>query len=129
MSRLLRAADIAERSLRAEVALLNKDSNAAIAALQEAVVIEDEIPYDEPPGWHSPTRLALGAALLDANRPAEAEAVYRVELFRNPLNGLSLFDLASSLRAQKRDTEADEVETQYKRAWEFADVELKSSQI
>lgn len=123
------AADIAELSLKAEVALLNKDNEAAIAALEEAVTIEDQIPYDEPPGWHSPTRHALGAVLLQAGRPADAEVVYRAELKRNPLNGWSLLGLAQSLRAQQHDAEAEQVEKQFEQAWQHADIKLESSRI
>lgn len=126
---LSNAAEIAERSLTAEVALLDKDSDAAIAALQEAVSIEDQIPYDEPPAWHSPTRHALGAALLGAGKAADAEAVYRAELQRNPQNGWSLHGLAQSLRAQQRNAEAAEVEKRFADAWKNADVKLASSQI
>ena len=46
--------------------------------------IEGKIPYDEPPGWHAPVRQSLGAVLLQAGRAADAEAVYREELRRNP---------------------------------------------
>ena len=48
--------------------------------------------------------------LLAAGKPAEAEAAYREELQRNPDNGWSLYGLAQSLRAQKREAEAKEVE-------------------
>ena len=48
--------------------------------LREAVAIEDGIPYNEPPVWHHPPRQVLGAVLLEAGRPAEAEAVYREDL-------------------------------------------------
>ncbi len=126
---LSHAADIAERSLAAEVALLDKDTDAAIAALREATTIEDSIPYDEPPGWHSPTRHALGAVLLDAGKAADAEAVYRAELERNPQNGWSLVGLAKSLRAQKRDAEAAKVEQEFRQVWQNADVKLESSRI
>ncbi|MEO6169385.1 MAG: hypothetical protein ABIO84_00355, partial [Lysobacter sp.] len=57
---LSHAVRIAERTLRAEVDVAKGDQAAAIAALREAVVIEDQIPYDEPPGWHSPVRDSLG---------------------------------------------------------------------
>ena len=77
---LAHAAKIAERSVTAELAAAKGDHDAAIAALREAVAIEDKIPYDEPPGWHAPVRHALGAALLAARRPADAEQVYREEL-------------------------------------------------
>jgi tetratricopeptide (TPR) repeat protein len=123
------AANIAERSLSAEVALLDKDTDGAIAALREATAIEDRIPYDEPPGWHSPVRHALGAVLLDAGKAADAEAVYRAELERNPQNGWSLLGMAQSLRAQKRNGEAAKVEELYQQAWQYADVKLGSSRI
>jgi tetratricopeptide (TPR) repeat protein len=126
---LSHAAQIAERSLTAEVALLDKDTNTAIAALQDAVKIEDGIPYDEPPGWHAPTRHALGAVLLDAGKPGDAEAVYRAELERNPRNGWSLIGLAQSLRAQNRDDEAAQIEKAFEQAWKNADVKLVASRI
>lgn len=122
---LSHAVRIAEKELAAEVALARKDHAAAVALLREAVAIEDRIPYDEPPGWHAPTRHRLGAALLAADRPAEAEAVYRQELQRNPDNGWSLHGLAQSLDAQKRDS--TDVRAQLARAWQHADVKLTSS--
>jgi tetratricopeptide (TPR) repeat protein len=70
---LTHAVKIAERTLAAELALARQDAAAALAALREATAIEDRIPYDEPPGWHAPTRHALGAALLASGQPAEAE--------------------------------------------------------
>jgi len=65
--------------------------------------------------------------LLAANRPAEAEAVYREELRRNPSNGWSLQGLADSLRAQKKASEAAEAEQQFALAWANADVPLTAS--
>jgi tetratricopeptide (TPR) repeat protein len=121
------AARVAERTVNAELALARGDHEAAIAALREAVAIEDGIPYDEPPGWHAPVRQTLGVVLLAANRPGEAEAVYREELRRNPSNGWSLQGLADSLRAQKKTAEAAEAEQQFALAWANADVELDAS--
>ena len=119
---LSHAAKIAERSLTAEVAAANGDHDAAIAAWRAAVSIEDRIPYDEPPGWHAPVRHALGAELLAANRPDDAEAVYREELRRNPGNGWSLLGLAHSLKAQRRAREAATIERQVAQIWKHADV-------
>ena len=124
---LTHAANIAERSLTAEVATARGDRDAAIAALREAVLIEDRIPYDEPPGWHAPVRHSLGALLLQSGRPAEAEAVYREELERNPGNGWSLHGLAQSLKAQRRGREAADAEKQFALAWQNADVDLTAS--
>lgn len=124
---LTHAARIAERSLTAEVARAAGDHDAAIAALREAVAIEDQIPYDEPPGWHAPVRHSLGALLLEAGRPADAEVVYREELDRNPGNGWSLHGLAQSLKAQRRTGDLADVERQLAQAWQHADVALAAS--
>jgi len=124
---LAHAAKIAERSVTAELAVAKGDHDAAIAALREAVAIEDKIPYDEPPGWHAPVRHALGAVLLAARRPADAERVYREELDRNPGNGWSLYGLAQSLEAQDKAKEAADIERQYAAAWQHADVKLVAS--
>jgi tetratricopeptide (TPR) repeat protein len=121
------AARIAERTVNAELAVARGDHETAIAALREAVAIEDGIPYDEPPGWHAPVRQTLGVVLLAADRPGEAEAVYREELRRNPSNGWSLQGLADSLRAQKKPSEAAEAERQFALAWANADVKLAAS--
>ncbi|MFD0740218.1 tetratricopeptide repeat protein [Lysobacter koreensis] len=126
---LTHAARIAERTLAGELATARGDRAAGIAALREAVVIEDQIPYDEPPGWHSPTRQTLGAMLLAAGKPAEAEAAYREELKRNPDNGWSLYGLAQSLRAQKRDAEAKAVDGRFAKAWQNADIKLSASRM
>jgi hypothetical protein len=123
------AARIAERTVSAELALARDDHDTAIAALREAILIEDGIPYDEPPGWHAPVRQTLGVVLLAAGRPAEAEAVYREELARNPSNGWSLQGLSDSLRAQKKSGEAVEAEQQLALAWAHADVDLAASRL
>jgi len=124
---LSHSARIAERTVTAELAAARGDHDAAIASLREAVAIEDAIPYDEPPGWHAPVRHSLGAILLDAGRPADAETVYREELQRNPENGWSLFGLAQSLKVQGKETAA--VDDRFKVAWKNADIELKSSRL
>jgi tetratricopeptide (TPR) repeat protein len=124
---LTHAARIAERSLHADIAAAAGDHATAIAALREAVAIEDRIPYDEPPGWHAPVRHSLGALLLDAGQPAAAEAVYREELERNPGNGWSLHGLALSLRAQGKADAAAQVEREQRAAWQHADVQLVAS--
>jgi predicted Zn-dependent protease len=83
--------------------------------------------FTEPPPWYFPVRHALGAVLLQFNRAAEAEQVYREDLKRNPGNGWALFGLAQSLRAQGKATEAARTEAQFREAWEQADVTLTAS--
>lgn len=115
---------IAERFVAAEIARAQKDYDAAIAALNTAVTIEDTLPYDEPPAWHWPARQLLGAVLLDAGKAEEAERAFRDELKRNPENGWSLHGLARSLEAQGRKADAREASERFTRAWANADVDL-----
>jgi hypothetical protein len=42
-------------------------------SLRAAVSAQDQLAYDEPPGWLIPARHSLGAALLSAGRLAEAK--------------------------------------------------------
>ena len=67
--------------------------------------------------------------LLEAGRPADAEAVYREDLKRFRENGWSLFGLRESLRAQHRGHEAADVQRRFERAWTRADIMLTSSRI
>lgn len=80
----------------------------------------------EPPDWWPPVRHTLGAVLLDAGRPEEAEAVYREDLERNRENGWALMGLAQALRAQGRDAEAEPIEQRAREAFQRAN-EVPSS--
>ena len=80
------------------------------------------------PAWAQPVRHALGAALMQRLRSAEAEEVYREDLARTPDNGWSLFGLAQALRLQnKNPAEAADLEARFKHVWAQADVTLTSS--
>ena len=127
---LLTNLQIASRAVEGELAARRGDADNAIRALREAVAIEDGLPYSEPPIWHQPSRQVLGALLLEAGRPAEAEDVYRQDLKMFRENGWSLFGLMESLKAQlHRSPEVAEVERRFEKAWARADLELRSSRI
>jgi len=101
--------------------------DAAVARLREAVAAEDQLRYDEPPGWILPVRHSLGATLMTAGRFADAEQVYRDDLTRLPNNGWSLFGLARSLVLQKKTSEVPKLEEHFKKVWAHADLQLMSS--
>jgi tetratricopeptide (TPR) repeat protein len=118
---------IGERALEGEIALRCDSAAAAIPRFEQAVELEDELLYDEPPLWYYPVRLSLGRALMEAGRPAEAEGTYRADLERFPENGWALFGLAASLEAQGREADAAEARRRFTEAWRAADVELTAS--
>ena len=113
--------------LGGEMAAARGDYKTAVARLEEAVRLEDGLVYTEPSEWHSPSRLALGAVLLEAGRPREAETVYWEDLRRNRDNGWALFGLVQALRAQGKEADAAIVEARFKKAWSRADVTLTAS--
>jgi tetratricopeptide (TPR) repeat protein len=119
--------DLAAKVLEGEIAARERRYDDAVASFTDAVRMQDAQRYYEPPRWHYPIRQSLGAALLAAGRPAEAETIYREDLGRNRENGWSLFGLAKSLEAQQKMDEAQAVNARFRRAWARADVTLTAS--
>ncbi len=118
---------IAEETLAGEIDAAAGRYARAIGHLDRAVRLQDSLTYTEPPDWYYPARQTLGAILLDAGRPEEAEIVYWQDLERFPDNGYSLLGLRKALEAQGRTAEAAEVDARFRKAWAQADVELVSS--
>jgi len=112
---------VAAKALAGEIAAERGEFDKAIALLHEGVLLEDALNYIEPPDWNYPVRQQLGAVLLEAGRPLQAEVVYWDDLRKNPENGWSLFGLAQSLRAQGKDEMAKPIEARFKKAWAKAD--------
>ncbi|HET7187463.1 MAG TPA: hypothetical protein VFI52_04885, partial [Gemmatimonadaceae bacterium] len=89
-----------------------------------AVAAADKLPYDEPPVFFYPVRESLGAALLLAGKPQEAEGVFRQDLARHPRNPRSLFGLFESLSRQGKKADAEWVKRAFDEAWKGADTTL-----
>lgn len=118
---------LAAYGLQGELLMAQGELTAAITAFRAGVAIEDQNNYTEPPDWAQPMRHYLGAALLRAQQPEAAEAVYRRDLRWNQNNGWALFGLYQALSAQNKDREAAEIYQQWQAAWAAADVTIYSS--
>jgi tetratricopeptide (TPR) repeat protein len=118
---------IAPEVLAGEIAAGRKQFDVAIAHLDRAVRLEDGLVYTEPAEWHYPPRQALGAILLAAGRPSEAETEYWEDLRRNPENGWALQGLLQALRAQDKQEDAKLVEKRLAAAWARSDVKVTAS--
>ena len=101
------------------------DAAAAIASFERAVSIEDELEYSEPEPLPFGARHWLGAALLEAERFADAERVYREELADHPHNGWSLFGLKAALAGQGRSV--PEADDDFDASWARADTWIRAS--
>jgi tetratricopeptide (TPR) repeat protein len=118
-----------ERHLVAgEVLVRRKETvDAGLAELTQAVEAQDHLHYSEPPQWIIPARHSLGAALVRVGKYAQAEAVYREDLRRNPRNGWSLAGLARACRGQGKRRQAEKAQEAFQIAWKDADVKITTS--
>jgi tetratricopeptide (TPR) repeat protein len=112
---------VARLHLDGEIAAASRRNAEAVEALQEAIEIQDAMPYAEPPPFYVPIRQVLGGVLLDANRATDAEVVFREDLRRHPNNGWSLYGLAKSLEKQGKRAEAHWARQGFRNAWAKAD--------
>ncbi len=120
---------LAMHALLGEIEEAKGNLDAAIMHYGHAVEFQDNLNYTEPPDWSQSMRLYLGAALLDNDQAAEAEAVYRKDLEWNQQNGWTTFGLYQAVEAQGREQEAIILKRQFESLWRNADVELKRSRI
>jgi tetratricopeptide (TPR) repeat protein len=127
---------IASAMLEGELEYRKGDYDRAFAALEHAIELDDNLPYDEPWGWMQPTRHAYGALLLEQGRVAEAEAIYRADLglddtlprpVQHPGNVWSLHGLHECLVRLGKTGEALIIAQQLKIATALADVPIESS--
>jgi tetratricopeptide (TPR) repeat protein len=119
--------EVARHMLAGELLYREGRIDEGLAELREAVKLEDGLHYDEPPPWILPTRHSLGASLMQAQRYAEAEQVYRDDLAHLPENGWSLFGLSEALVQQGKQKDALPVLARFEKMWSRADVKIRSS--
>jgi tetratricopeptide (TPR) repeat protein len=118
---------LAGHGLEGEIKEAQGDLDGAIASYLLAVELEDKGNYTEPPAWAQPMRHYLGAALLKAGNPEEAEKIYRRDLRWNAENGWSLYGLHQSLADQDKTEQAAAAFARYEAAWKHSDTALMAS--
>lgn len=120
---------IAEQVLAGEIAAKENRMEAAIALLEEAILIEDRLNYNEPPDWFFSVRHHLGPILIAQKQLEKAEALYKRDLELFPETGWALNGLKETLKLQGKTAEAEQVEKRFNQAWQWADVELQASKV
>ena len=120
-------AKVAYEVLAGEIEAAKGNFTKAIEHLEQAVIFEDELNYNEPAEWYIPTRQSLGAVLLKAKRYEDAEIVYLEDLEYYRDNGWSLMGLYQSLQGQGQKERAYEIKLKFDRAWSRSDIEINTS--
>lgn len=119
--------EIALNVLTAEIHRAKKEYNKAITAFRQAIAVEDNLNYNEPPDWFFSVRHHLGTALLQAGKFTEAEKIYLEDLNRWKENGWGLIGLHQALQKQGKAAEAQRVKKRFDKAWQYADFDISSS--
>ena len=102
---------------RARLADAQGNLPAAAKAYEEAITIEDALPYMEPAYWHYPIRQSLGSVYLRQGKLDEAEKALRDSLARVRSNGWALAGL-SEVYKRKGDAKAEALAREaHARAW------------
>jgi len=121
--------DIAQKVLEGEILAAEGKTDQSIEMLSQAVELEDQLNYNEPPDWFFSIRHHLGAVLLSAGRPEEAIDVYLDDLDKFPKNGWALSGLKQAYLDSKQTQKAKEAEVKFNEAWAHADVSLTGSRV
>ena len=120
---------IAYKVLSSEILAQEKNFKQSIILLNEAIVIEDALNYNEPPDWFFSVRHNLGATQLDAGQYRDAISTYQQDLKNLPKNGWALKGLSMAYSKLGDLSSQNETEKRFNEAWQTADIELKSSVI
>ncbi|MBN8860622.1 MAG: hypothetical protein J0H29_19675 [Sphingobacteriales bacterium] len=118
---------IAVKVLEAGIVFRQNQTARSVSLLEEAVVIEDDLNYNEPPDWFFSVRHHLGAVLLKAGKYSEAEKVYNRDLQTWRKNGWALIGLYNALELQNKHSEAQSAKAAFEEAWKYADFKIRSS--
>lgn len=112
---------LAELTLKSQISESAGNTSSAIAYMQEAIALQDNMHYNEPPDWSFSTRERLGGLLLKEQAYAAAEEVFRQDLQHHPRNGRALYGLWQSLKHQLKASDSYFVEQEFITAWQHSD--------
>ncbi len=87
---------IAGLTVQARTAQAKSDLPAAIEAMEEAVAVQKNITYTEPPYWYYPAKQTLAAMVLAHGDAARAEQLFLEALVASPNNGAIYYGLSET---------------------------------
>ncbi|MEO1137668.1 MAG: tetratricopeptide repeat protein, partial [Pseudomonadota bacterium] len=93
------------------------DLATAIEAMEEAVAIQKELAYTEPPYWYYPSKKTLAAMVLQAGQTERAEQLFIETLSESPNNAWVLYGLAETYKQQGDKNAAKYATALFKDAW------------
>jgi tetratricopeptide (TPR) repeat protein len=108
---------LARHIVLGRIAQARGDLGAAQAQFEQAVAIQDELAYMEPPHWYYPVRQSLGAVMALRGDLKGAEEVFRMSLMRAPHNGWAIYGLKEVYERMNRSQAVAELEKRLDQTW------------
>jgi tetratricopeptide (TPR) repeat protein len=108
---------LARTVVQGRIALAQGAADAAINLFEQAALLQEGLPYSEPPFWYYPVRQSLAAALMQAGRLGEAEDQFRRALARAPNNGWSYYGLTELYKARGDAAAERKAQTELAMTW------------
>ena len=121
--------DIAQKVLKGEILASEGKYDQSIALLKEAVVLEDDLNFQEPPDWFFSVRHNLGAVQIEAGHFEDAVATLEEDLRYLPKNGWAQHGLRLAYEKMEDRAKVREMEGLLKNSWATADVDITTSRI
>jgi len=120
---------IAEKVLLGNIQAKEENWEMSVATFREAIEMEDNLNYNEPPDWFFSVRHYLGDVLLKSGKFDEAVIVYSEDLKTFPKNGWALKGLSLAYKGLQDQSHYDEFNSKFEAAWATADINLLGSVI
>lgn len=109
--------NIARLTVTARAAAADGDLDTAVEAMEEAVAIQDQIFYMEPPFWYYPSKQTLASMVLQNGQAERAEALFLEALTESPNNAFVLYGLSETYKRQGDKNGAKYAGGLFKDAW------------
>lgn len=109
--------ELARHIVLGRIAENKGDFKTACAEFEQAVALQDKLPYFEPPHWYYPVRQSLGAAFFFSGDLGRAEKAFRTSLVERPNNGWALYGLLNIHKKRGDKSAAKEIERRLAQTW------------
>lgn len=116
--------EIAKYVLDAEIEAKQKKYAEAVIKLKKAIVVEDQLNYDEPPDWFFSVRHHLGSVQLESGGYNDAIKTYEEDLKVLPENVWALKGLHAAYKGMKESQKAEDIMKRLKEASANSDMPL-----
>ena len=119
--------EIANELALGSISMYQEDYSSAINHLENAVIIQDKLPYTEPPFWYYPTRQTLGHVLIKSGKFDEAIKTFKKDLDDYPNNGWSYYGLYKAYEEIGDGSNSEKSLEMFENLWQESDINVSSS--